>query len=44
MIQFRFTYLIQRLVLEGMYLTPTLDLTLFTASILASFLVGDTVS
>ena len=44
MIQFRLAYLIQRLVLEGVYLTATPDLTLFTASILASFLVGDTVS
>jgi len=44
MIQFRLTDLIQRLVLEGVYLTATLDLKLFIASILASFLVGGTVS
>jgi hypothetical protein len=44
MIQFRFAYLIQRPVLEGVYSTATLDLTQFTVSILASFLVGDTVS
>lgn len=44
MIQFRLAYLIQRLALEGMYITATLDLTRSTAYILVSFLVGDTVS
>jgi hypothetical protein len=33
MIQFRLAYLIQRLVLEGVYLTATLDLAQLTASI-----------
>jgi hypothetical protein len=44
MIQFRLAYLVQRLVSEGVYLTVTLDLALFKAYILASSLVGDTVS
>jgi hypothetical protein len=40
----RLAYLIQRLVSEGVYLAATLDLMIFTVSMLASSLVGDTVS
>ena len=44
MIQIRLAYLILRLVSEGVYLTATFNLPMFTASILASSLVEDTVS